>query len=133
MLYNIVLVSATHQHESATGIQMSPPSGTYLPSPTPSHPSRWLQGPRLSSPSHWLSILHMVMYLFPSYSLSLSPSSPCKSVRYVCISIAALQTGSSVPSLQIPYTHITSVSILGEEVGRECQILSEQEPDAMPA
>ena len=75
----------------------------------------------------------MVMNLFPCYSLSLSSPSPHKSVLYVCISIAALQTGSSVPSLQIPYTHIKSVSILGEEVGRECQILSEQEPDAMPA
>ena len=26
LLYNIVLVSAIHQHESATGIHMSPPS-----------------------------------------------------------------------------------------------------------
>ena len=29
--YNIVLVSAIHQHESAIGIHMSPPSGTSLP------------------------------------------------------------------------------------------------------
>ena len=34
MLYNIVLVSAIHQHESATGIHMSPRSGTSLTSPT---------------------------------------------------------------------------------------------------
>ena len=33
-LYNILLVSAIHQHESATGIHMSPPSWTSLPSPT---------------------------------------------------------------------------------------------------
>ena len=44
LLYNIVLASATHPHESATGIQMSPPSRTVLPSSPPSHPPR----PRLS-------------------------------------------------------------------------------------
>ena len=39
MLYNIVLISALHQHESAIGIHMSPPSSTSFPPPTPSHPS----------------------------------------------------------------------------------------------
>ena len=33
--YNIVLVSATHQHELAIGIPTSPPSWTSLPPPTP--------------------------------------------------------------------------------------------------
>ena len=32
--YNIVLVSAIHQHESAIGVYMSPPSWTSLPLPT---------------------------------------------------------------------------------------------------
>ena len=36
LLYNIVLVSAMCQHESAIGIHMSPPSSTSLPLPTPS-------------------------------------------------------------------------------------------------
>ena len=40
MLYRIVLVSAKHQHESAIGIHMSPPSWTSLPPATPFHPSR---------------------------------------------------------------------------------------------
>ena len=35
-----MLVSAIHQHESATGIHVSSPSQASLPSPTPSHPSR---------------------------------------------------------------------------------------------
>ena len=35
MLYNIVLVSAKHQQESAIGIHLSPPSWTSLPPPTP--------------------------------------------------------------------------------------------------
>ena len=48
-----------------------------LPAPTPSPPSRLSQSPSLSSPSHaanshWLSVLHMVMYTFPCYSLKSS-------------------------------------------------------------
>ena len=35
-----MLVSVTHQHESAVGIHMSPPSWISLPPSTPSHPSR---------------------------------------------------------------------------------------------
>ena len=54
-----------------------------------------------------LIILHMVMHMF-SATLSILPTLVflhClhKSIFYVCISIAALQIGSSVPSFQIPY------------------------------
>ena len=57
---------------------MCPPSGTSLPPPTSSHPSRLSQSPSLSSlshaaNSHWLSVLHMVVYMFPCYSLHSSP------------------------------------------------------------
>ena len=50
---------------------------TSLPSPTPSHPSGLSQSTGLSSlchtaNSHWLSILHMVMCMFPCSSLSSS-------------------------------------------------------------
>ena len=38
LLYNMVLVTAIHQHESATGIHMSPPFWASLPGPSPSHP-----------------------------------------------------------------------------------------------
>ena len=38
-----MLVSAIHQHESAIGIHMSPPSWTSVPPPTPFHPSRLSQ------------------------------------------------------------------------------------------
>ena len=47
-----------------------------------------------------LSILHMVMFMFPCYSLNLSLSFlHCvhNSVLYVCVSVAALQIDSSVP------------------------------------
>ena len=52
MLYNIVLVSAIHQHESATGIHMSPPSRTSLLPLTSSHLSRLSQSTGLSSLHH---------------------------------------------------------------------------------
>ena len=44
-----MLLSATHQHESAIGTHMSPPSWTSLPPPTPSHPSRLSQSTRPNS------------------------------------------------------------------------------------
>ena len=56
-------------HELAIGIHMSPPSWTSVPPPTPSYPSRLSQSTHLSSLSHtadfhWLSVLHMVVYMF---------------------------------------------------------------------
>ena len=50
MLYNIVLVSTIHQHESAIGIHMSLPFRTCLPPPAPSHPSRLSQSPVFDLP-----------------------------------------------------------------------------------
>ena len=109
----VLLVSAKHQHESAIGVCKSPPSWTSLSSPSSSHPSRLSQSPCLSSLSHTansprLSILHMVVYMFPSFSLhsshSLLPSSPhvCKSDLYVSVSIGehrVLTTGPPRKSL----------------------------------
>ena len=73
LLHNIVLASAIHQDESAIGMHVSPPSLTSLPPPTP----LGCQSPGLSSLSHtanfhWLSVLHMVVYTLPCYSLHLS-------------------------------------------------------------
>ena len=68
---------------------ISPPSCTSLP-PSLSHPSRWSQSTELISlcyvaASHWLSILHLVVYMCPCYSLTLSqlplPPSPCRQVH----------------------------------------------------
>ena len=77
LLYNIVLVSAIHQHKPATGIHLSPPSCTSLPSPIPCHPSRLSHSTGLSSlcrtaNPHGLSISHAVMSTFPCYSLNSS-------------------------------------------------------------
>ena len=69
-----------HRHESASGIHMSPPAWTSFPPPTPPHPSKLSLG--LSSQHHianslWLSVLHMVMYIFQCYSLN--------SYRRICL------------------------------------------------
>ena len=85
-----MLVSAIHQHESATG--MSPPSRTPLPSPT-------LTSPLSVVTEHWVellvshnkfpfAILHMVICMFPCYSLSSShPLLPalCPQVCFLCL------------------------------------------------
>ena len=41
LIYNIVMASAIHQHESPIGIHVTPPSWTPLLPPCPSHPPRW--------------------------------------------------------------------------------------------
>ena len=74
------------------------------------HPSRLLQRPGLSSLSHtasfhWLSILHMIVFMLPCYSLHSShslfpppyPTHVHKSVLYIWVSIAALPIGSWLP------------------------------------
>ena len=71
--------STKHQHESAIGLPMSPPTWISLPPPSLSQPSRLLMSPGLSSlnhtgNSHWLSILHMVIHVFMLFCLYLPPS-----------------------------------------------------------
>ena len=90
MLYNIVLVSAIHQHESARGIHVSPPSRTPLPSPSPTHPSRLSQSTGLSFLCHTahfrlLSLLHTGMYVSMLVS-QLVPHSPSLTVSTVLFS-----------------------------------------------
>ena len=78
LLYNILLISTKHQHESATGIHMSLPSWI-LPPHLPTHPTSLSYHRSLSwapciiqqIPTCYL-FLHMVMYLFPCCSLNLS-------------------------------------------------------------
>ena len=72
------------------------PSLLSLP-PTPFHPSSWSQSTGFELPVSYskssLSVLHMVMYMFPCYSLNPSLLLPChvqESVLYVFISIRGL-------------------------------------------
>ena len=76
-LSSILLASAIHQHESAICIYMCL---SRLNSPSTPHPipiSRFVTELQFELPSHianshWLSVLHMVMYMFPCYSFHLS-------------------------------------------------------------
>ena len=73
-----MLVSAIHQHESAIGTHLSPPSWTSLPPPTPSHPSRLSPSPRSELPaSHSKfprpSISRAVMHMSQCYSCNAFP------------------------------------------------------------
>ena len=98
------LASAIPQHESAIDIHVPTPFLTSLPPPTPSHPARLLQSSGLRSlshtaGSHWLSILHMVVYMLPCYSLHSShPPSPspatsmlaCAHTSFLCVCISTV-------------------------------------------
>ena len=87
-----------------TYIPISPPSCISLPSSL-SHPSRWSQSTKLislcyASASHQLSSLHLVVYISPCHSLTLSQLTlppPCvlKSILYICIFIPVVPLASS--------------------------------------
>ena len=72
-----MMVSATHQYELAVGMHVSPPFGTLSHLPhhqiPPSCHRAWVLGvPLHISNLHWLSVLHMVIYIFQCYSLKSS-------------------------------------------------------------
>ena len=88
-------------------VYISPPSWAPPPTHPQYHPSRSSQNTELSSlfytaASHQLSILHLVVYICQWYSPNLShisfPYCVHMLILYLCISIYALQIGSSVPS-----------------------------------
>jgi len=91
LLYNIVLVSVIHQHESVIRIYISPPSWT-----TPFQPSRLSHSTGFELLSHtassrWLSILHMVVHMFPCHSLHSShPLLPSCVTSLFCMSASPL-------------------------------------------
>ena len=83
-----LLVPAIHQHKCTICLFL--PSWTSLPLPMPPIPLGCHKAPGLSplyhtANSHWLSILHMVMYvfmLFPQF-IPPSPTTPAPPVLYV--------------------------------------------------
>ena len=103
LLSNIAkLVSAIHQHESTIGIHIPPPSWTSLSSPTPSQQSNgfellesYSKFPRLSNFIYDSACFHAPLSICPTLFF---PSCGYTFVLYVCVFIAALQKGLSVPS-----------------------------------
>ena len=63
------MVSAVHQHDSAIGIHMSPPSWTYLPPPSPSHPSRLSQSTDFGIPMSYSKFPLAISFTYGNVSV----------------------------------------------------------------
>ena len=93
LIYNIVMVFAIHQHESAIGILCPPERFSHLPPhpiPLGCHGALALGSLHHGSNSHWPSILHIVMCMFQCYSLKsshppLPPLCPKVSSLHLCL------------------------------------------------
>ena len=93
LLYNVALVSAVRQCESAMNKHISPPSWASLP--FPSQPSRSSQSTRMGSlcyiaSSHQLVILHMIVCTYQDYFLHSSHPLPLSSILCICIIMVPL-------------------------------------------
>ena len=76
---NIVMVFAIHQHESAAGVYVFPPS---WPPPTPPHPSRLSQSTGFGCP---VSCIELALVIYFTYG-------------YVCVSMLFSQIIPPLPS-----------------------------------
>ena len=112
LLYNIVLVSAylnTNQPQVYIYPHLfEPPSHLSLhPIPLGCQRASGLSSLCHTANSHWLSVLHMIVYIFQCYSFSSSllllPLLCPQVVFYVCVSIAALK--------QVHQYHLSRVHI----------------------
>ena len=86
LLYNIVMASAIHQHESPIGIHVTPSSWTPLLPPCPSHPPRWSWN---TSSGFFASYTKLPLALYFTY-YSLKPFHPlllplCPKVCSLCL------------------------------------------------
>ena len=84
--YNIVVGFAIHQHESAMGVHVSPPSWALVPPPSSPCPSRLPQSTGSGCPASWVKLALIIcftygniyvipyshMVIFQCYSLRLS-------------------------------------------------------------
>ena len=114
LLHNTVLVSAIHQHESAIGTHVSPPSWTSLPPATQSHSSRLWESPGgvpwIIPHIHTGYLCCTVVNMFPRYSLHWSHPvlPPCtlprvrKSVFYVYIPLKSSEVAQLYPTFCDP-------------------------------
>ena len=94
-IYNIVLASAVHQHESVIGTHMPPPSWTFLLPPSPSHPSRFSQSTRFGFPASYSKFPLVIYFAYGNVYISMllshvipSSSTPTvsKNLSFICAS-----------------------------------------------
>ena len=93
MLYNNVLVSARHQHESVVGMHMSPPSCNSLPAPTPTgcHRAPDLSSLHRTAHFHWLSNFAYGNVYVSTLPSQFIPPSLSPTVFKMSVSFAVLQ------------------------------------------
>ena len=108
LLYNVVLVSAIEQIESAICVHISPLWGISFPLGSPYSTEQ--SSLCFAVDSHQPSIVCMVVCICQSQSLdscyTISFFGVHTFVLYICIPISALQMGSLVPSFSIPHISI---------------------------
>ena len=92
LLYNVVVVSAIHWHESAIGIHTSPPLWMSLPTPTPSHPSRLSQSTRYELPESYSKFPLAICFISDKAYVSIT----------ACISSAMVQGAFRFTRLPAP-------------------------------
>ena len=65
------MASAIHQHESAIDIHISPPSWTFLPPPSPSHPARLSQSTSFRSPASYSKLSLAIYFTYGNVYVSM--------------------------------------------------------------
>ena len=91
--YDIAMVSAIYQHESAIGIYMSPPSYTSLPTPSPSQLFRlsqncgFLVAYRKCPLALCFTYGNVDVPVLLSHIISLLPPLPCPKVCSLCLNL----------------------------------------------
>ena len=110
-LYNVVLVSAIHQHESAIGMHVSLPPWTSLPPHIPPLlvvTEHQTELPVLYSNFPLAIILHMVMDTHQCYSSQFIPPSPFPTVS---ISLFSMSESLFLPCKQVHQDHFSKFHI----------------------